>query len=214
MAYHVGIALGGSIRRLGDSEHIFTGLTDGWNKYIYGYISRLAWAAPFLILLVKSGHKGAIPTKELFGVHFHWKSFLTVLGASTVYVLCRMFFAHGGLWINPNIIILQELTKFLTVGFVEELVYRGFGLNMLSKILSVRGAYIVSSLFFSAVHIPAYFIHWYREGVFSLTEMAVQAATAFIFGFIFGIVFRKSRSVWAGVIVHFWYDFSFVLFAG
>lgn len=198
----------------GYSEHLFTSLPNNWNQYIYGYISRLIWAMPFLLLIVRDKYKGAIPSKKLLGFHFHWKSFLTVLAISTIYVLCTMFFIHGSWWINPNIIFWQVLSKFLVVGFVEELVYRGFGLNMLSNFSSGRTANIVSSLFFAAVHIPAYFIHWYCSGMFSLTEMITQVITAFIFGLIFGIVFRKSNSIWSSAIIHFWYDFSFVLFIG
>lgn len=198
----------------GYSEYFLSGLPDSWNQYIYGYISRLIWAMPFLLLIVGDKHKGTISCKQIFGFHFHWKSFLTVLVLSTIYVLCRMFFIHGGWWINPNIIFMQELSKFLVVGFAEELVYRGFGLNMLSNISNGRTANIVSGLFFAAVHVPAYFIHWYCDGTFLFTEMIIQAVTAFIWGLIFGVVFKKSRSVWASAIIHFWYDFAFILFIG
>lgn len=198
----------------GYSEHLLTGLPNGWNQYIYGYISRLIWAMPFLLILVRDKHKEAVLSKEVFGFNFHWRSFLTVFALSTIYVLCRMFFVHGGWWINPNIIFLQEISKFLVVGLVEELVYRGFGLNKLSNFLSGRTANVVSSLFFAALHIPAYFIHWYCDGMFSLTEMITQVITAFIFGLIFGIVFRKSKSIWPSAIIHFWYDFTFALFIG
>lgn len=197
----------------GYSEHLLTGLPNNWNQYIYGYISRLIWVMPFLLLTLKNKQK-AISSKKLFGFHFHWKSFLTVYALITIYVLCNMFFIHGGWWINPNIIFLQELSKYLIVGFVEELVYRGFGLNMLSNFSSERTANVVSSLFFAAVHIPAYFIHWHCNSVFSLTEMITQAITAFVFGLLFGIVFRKSKSVWSSAIIHFWYDFIYVLFIG
>jgi len=198
----------------GYSEHLLIALPNNWNRYIYGYISRLIWVMPFLFLLVRDKPKGEISSKQILGFHFHWKSFFMVLALSTIYVLCRMFFIHGGWWINPNIIFLQELSKFLVVGFVEELVYRSFGLNMLSSISNGRTANIVSSLFFAAVHIPAHFIHWYCDGIFSLTEMIIQVITAFIWGFIFGVVFRKSKSIWASAIIHCWYDFAFVLFIG
>lgn len=196
----------------GYSEHLMTNLPNNWNQYIYGYISRMIWAMPYLLLIVTGRQKGVISSKEVFRFSFHWKSFLTVFVLSTIYVLCGMFFIHGGYWINPNIILLQELSKFLVVGFAEELVYRGFGLNMLSNFLNERAANIVSCLFFAAVHIPAYFIHWYRDGILQLTDMIIQVITAFIWGLIFGVVFKKSKSIWSSAIIHFWYDFSFTLF--
>jgi len=198
----------------GYSKHFLTGLPNGWNQYLYGYISRLIWVSPFLFLAVREKPQKAIPPKQLFGFHLHWKSLLTALAASTIYVLCGMLFIHGGWWINPGIIIPQELFKFFIVGFVEELVYRGYGLNLLSTFMSGKRANIISSLFFAALHIPAYFIHWYRGQVFLLGVMLTQVTGSFILGLIFGVVFQKSRSVWASAAVHFWYDFSFVLFIG
>lgn len=198
----------------GYSEHLPTSLPNNWNWYVYGYISRLVWAMPFAFLIARDKHKGVISPKEVFGFHFHWTSFLTVLALSTIYVLCGMLFIHGSLWINPDFIFLQELSRFLVVGFVEELVYRGFGLNMLSNFSSEKTANIVSSLFFAAVHIPAYFIHWYYDGMFLLTEMITQVISVFILGLIFGMVFIKSKSIWPSAIIHFWYDFSFILFIG
>lgn len=113
---------------------------------------------------------------------------------------------------NPGIIFPQELLKFFIVGFVEELVYRGYGLNMLSTFMRGRRANIISSLFFAALHLPAYFIHWYRGQAFSLGTMLTQVTGSFVLGLIFGVVFQKSKSVWASAAVHFWYDFSFVTF--
>lgn len=198
----------------GYSRHLLASLPNDWNWYIYGYISRLIWVMPFILVIVRGKYKGAVSPKEIFGFHFHWKSFLMVLASSTIYVLCGMLFIHGSLWINPDFVFLQELSRFLVVGFVEELVYRGFGLNMLSNFSSGRTANIISSLFFAAVHIPAYFIHWYCDGMFLLTEMIIQVIFVFVLGLIFGIVFIKSKSIWSSTIIHFWWDFSFALFIG
>lgn len=198
----------------GYSKHLLINLPNDWNRYIYGYISRLIWAIPFLFLIVKEKHRETIQPEQIFRFHFHWKSFLTVFVLSTTFVLGKMFFNHGGWWINPNIFFLQELSKYLIVGFVEELVYRGFGLNMLSNFSSGRTAIVVSSLFFAALHIPAYFIHWYCDGVFLLATLISQIITVFIFGLIFGVVFQKSKSIWPVAIIHFWYDFIHVLLIG
>ncbi len=198
----------------GYSEHFLTSLPNDWNRYIYGYISRMVWSMPFLVLVVKETRKNAIPPKQVFGFHFHRKSFLAALALSTGFVLCGMYLTHGGWWTNPNIIFSQELSKFLIVGFVEELVYRGFGLTMLSQYMSGRKATVISALFFAALHIPAYFIHWYCDGIFLLTTMLTQLISAFLMGLMFGILFRKSKSVWASALVHFWYDFVFIVFIG
>ncbi len=198
----------------GYSKHLPISLPNDWNWYVYGVISRMIWVMPFILLVVRGKYQGLVLPKELFGFHFHWKSFLTVLALSTIYVLCAMLFTHGSLWRNPDFVLGQDLLRFSVVGFVEELVYRGFGLNMLSVSSSRRTAYVISSLFFAAVHIPAYFIRWFCGGPFLFTEMITQIITVFILGLIFGIVFVKSKSIWSSVIIHFWWDFMFVLFIG
>lgn len=117
----------------GYSDHFLTELSNGWNQYIYGYISRLIWVAPFIFLIVREKNEETIPLKRVFEFRFHWKSFVLILMTITTYVLCEMFLVHGRWWINPSIILSQELCKYLIVGFVEELVYRGFGYNVLSN---------------------------------------------------------------------------------
>lgn len=74
---------------------------------------------------------------------------------------------------------------------------------MLSGFSSERTAIIISSLFFAALHIPAYFIHWYCDGVFLLATLISQVTTVFIFGLIFGAVFQKNKSIWLVAIIHF-----------
>lgn len=100
----------------------------------------------------------------------------------------------------------------MIVGFVEELVYRGFGLNMLSKFISGATANIVQN--FCSSTYPRIFYPLVFDGIFSSTAMLVQAVTAFIWGLIFGIVFRKSKSIWPSTVIHFWYDFAYILFIG
>jgi len=198
----------------GYSEHFLTNLPNNWNQYIYGYVSRFIWAMPFLFLIIRERQRNTTLTKEIFKFHIHWKSFLLVFVISTIYILCGMVVTHGDWWFNPNIIFLQELFKFLIVGFTEELVYRGFGFHILSTYMNARKANIISNLFFTALHLPAYFIHWYCDHTFSLKEMLTQAAGVFILGLIFGIVFKKSKSIWPSAIIHFWYDFTFIILIG
>lgn len=198
----------------GYSERFFSGLPKEWMPYPYAYISRLIWVLPFLLLVLKEKNKGVIPPKQLFGFHFHRKSFLVALAVSTLYSLCGMLFSHGGWWTNPSLPVAQALLKYFIVGFVEEMVYRGLGMNWLSESMNERMANVISSFFFAALHLPAYFIHWYCGQPFLGMAMLTQAISAFILGLIFGVVFRKSKSVWASAIVHFWYDFAHVLFIG
>ena len=93
----------------------------------------------------------------------------------------------------------------LLIGLIEEIPYRGF---MLQK-FAARGGFwvgnLITSVLFLAVHVP---------GWIALHAMRVDTViTIFIFGFLMGIVFKYSDSLWAAAVTHSTNDFlSFVLF--
>lgn len=128
--------------------------------------------------------------------------------------MAGMYINHGSFWINHNILISQLLLKFLMVGFAEEIVYRGFGMNAFSAFMSERKANLLSAIYFIVLHFPSYLIHWYIEGTFAITAMLTQAVYVLILGLIFGYLFRKSKSILPPMIIHFWSDFASVLFIG
>ncbi len=129
-----------------------------------------------------------------------------------IYNLGAMLFNHGGLWVNPNFNFLKHFPTFIMVAFVEELVYRGWGLNTLSAFLSERKANVVSNLFFVLLHLPAYFIKLYLDGTFPIVAVVTQFV--FVLGLLFGYLYRKGKSLWSPMIVHFLADFLGVMMIG
>ena len=69
-------------------------------------------------------------------------SYIVVLSAIFIYVIVAMFVVHGGIWINPNEIIIGLVIKMVIVGLVEEIVYRGWGYNALKVHTTERKAII------------------------------------------------------------------------
>lgn len=129
-------------------------------------------------------------------------------------MIAGMFFNHGGFWINSEIYLSQELPKFLMVAFVEETVYRGWGMNAFSAFMSERKANILLTVYFIILHIPSYLIKWYLYGSISIEAMLVQAIYVLIMGLIMGYLFRKSKSLIPSMFIHFWSDFVSVLIIG
>lgn len=125
-----------------------------------------------------------------------------------------MLFNHGGLWLNPDFNFLIYFPTFITVAFCEELVYRGWGLNALSAFLPERTANIVSNIFFVLLHLPAYFIKFYLDGTFPVAAVVSQCIMVFILGLLFGFLYRKGKSLWSPIIVHFFADFLSVIMLG
>lgn len=196
------------------SAFLFPGMPDGWGGYIYGYLSRLIWSIPFIVLAVKNTGCVQLPAKKIFAFNVHWPSFLLVFTVITGYIMAGMLTNHGGIWRNPQILLMQELPKFLVVGFAEEMVYRGWGMNAFSAHMSSNRANLSASFYFVALHFPAYFIHWYLDGTFALSTMLTQAVYVFVLSLIFGWTFKKSQSIWPPMLIHFWSDFGSVLFIG
>lgn len=192
----------------------FLALPDRWGNYLYGYYSRMLWALPFLLLAMKYSSRLSVSFKGLFSSKIHWKSFLLLFFMITAYTVAAMYANHGGFWFHATINPAQELPKFLIVGFAEEMVYRGWGMNALASFMSVKAANICSSLYFVLLHFPSYFIHWFLDGNLALSTMLVQAVYVFVLGLIFGYIFRKSKSLLPSMFLHFWSDFASVLFVG
>ena len=198
----------------GYSSLLFGSMPDGWSGYIYGYLSRLVWAVPFIIFIFRYSAQISVNSRELFLHKIHWKSFLGFFFGITAYAIAGMILNHGGFWLNPDLNILQELPKFLIVGFVEEIVYRGWGMNAFAACMKEKKANIWASLYFVLLHFPSYFIHWYLDGTLALSAMLTQAVYVFVLGLVFGYLFRKSKSILPAAVIHFWSDFSSILFIG
>ncbi len=187
---------------------------DSWGNHLYNLFSRLIWAAPAIILL--RIYRNEIPTtmSHLFTNKPDTKPFIVSISVILLYHIGAMFIYHGGIWINPEFDFPKLLLMFISVAFVEELVYRGWGLNAFSKYLTVKKANIISSLCFVLLHLPAHFIKLILTGTFPLTAVAVQCVMVFILGLLFGYLYRKGNSLWSCMTVHFLADFLSVIMIG
>lgn len=204
---------------------LWTIVTNAWNytgiifdaqrgssiNYVYDFISRFIWAFPAFILLRYYAEDIPVTWGQLFRNKPDMKPFIITVVGVVIYILAAMFFNYGGFWINPSFSFLKHFPTFIMVAFVEELVYRGWGLNALSAFLSERKANIISNIFFVLLHLPAYFIKLYLTGKFPVTVVVSQCVFVLILGFIFGYLFQKGKSLWSPIIVHFLADFLSVM---
>jgi len=194
---------------------LFFGAQRGsWVNYIYDFISRFFWAAPAFVLLRLYANDVPTTWKELFTNRPHMKPLAITVAIIVLYSLGAMLFNHGGLWLNPSFNFLKHFPTFIMVAFVEELVYRGWGLNALSVFLSERKSNIVSTIFFVVLHLPAYFIKLYLNGTFPIVEVTTQCAFVLVLGLLFGYLYNKGKSLWSPMIVHFLADILSVMMIG
>lgn len=89
------------------------------------------------------------------------------------------------------------VVKMLGVGFLEELIFRGFLFKAMSKD-SVKWAIVVSSITFGLGHI----LNLFNGSGMDLTENLFQIASAMVIGFLYVIIFHRGGSLWPCILSH------------
>ena len=89
------------------------------------------------------------------------------------------------------------IVKMLCVGFLEELIFRGFLFKAMSRD-SIKWAVVVSSVTFGLGHI----INLLNGSGMGVAENLVQISFAVLIGFLYVILFHRGGSLWPCVISH------------
>lgn len=100
------------------------------------------------------------------------------------------------------------LVCMLFVGFIEEILMRGFLFKSIAK-ENVKGAIIISSITFGLGHI----INLINGSGANLIDNLLQIIFAMAIGFLFVLIFYVSGSIWPCVIVHSFINVTSVLVA-
>ena len=89
------------------------------------------------------------------------------------------------------------ICSMLCIGFLEELIFRGFLFNAMRKD-NLKAAMIVSSLTFGFGHI----VNLFNGSGAQLLSNLCQVCYAISAGFLFVIIFYKTKSLWACIFTH------------
>lgn len=89
------------------------------------------------------------------------------------------------------------IIKMLCVGFLEELIFRGFLFRAMSRD-SIRWAVVVSSVTFGLGHI----LNLINGSGMGLAENLVQIFFAVLIGFLYVILFHRGGSLWPCILSH------------
>ena len=117
-----------------------------------------------------------------------------------LYFLPLVLLATTNVWfgVRLNMTVLESVlyvVSMLCVGFLEEVIFRGFLFKALCKD-NVKTAIIISSVTFGIGHIVNLLN---GRGV---TETLLQVCYAVAIGFVFTIIFYKGKSLWPCIITH------------
>ena len=89
------------------------------------------------------------------------------------------------------------IIKMLCVGFLEELIFRGFLFKAMAKD-SIKWAVLVSSLTFGFGHI----VNLFNGSGMALTENLIQMVSAVIMGFLYVVIFYRGKSLLPCILSH------------
>ncbi|NMB55821.1 MAG: CPBP family intramembrane metalloprotease [Leptolinea sp.] len=108
-------------------------------------------------------------------------------------------------WSDGSLIILY-LLLYLSVGFVEEILFRGLMLSLMLRAWGktrrgILAAVVLSSVVFGVVHVVNLLM-----GRRDLLTTGTQILYALFFGVFFAACFLRSRSIWPVIFGHFLFD--------
>ena len=167
---------------------------------------RLAvWVLPVFLML---RFVDRVEPLRALGLVDNWKRGVLIgLGLSAVLLLgslLRFGLPHD---VSRNVTWNSALSTSFGIGFFEEIPFRGYILQKLQTRMNFWIANGLTSLVFVGLHLPGWFmLHLFTPGL---------ALNIFVLSFVWGLVFRYSRSLWSCIISHSANDFiSAVLFHG
>ncbi len=117
-----------------------------------------------------------------------------------------------------NISFHTLLNTVILAGLLEEIVFRGYILNKwinglssdtTDKSDSFWSANMYTSILFVLIHFPI----WLRTGQMVFPDVIGSMANIFLLSLLFGYLYKKTNSLWTGIIIHAAYNLFVVIFS-
>lgn len=174
-------------------------------------IKIVVWAVPALYLIVRHQKLLEISLNEMFAANVKWRTYLPWFVFFTAYIGAGALMTRGTLSLSPSF-ELSQLIVVLFVGFTEEIVFRGWLLNLTIRVWGERKKWLaiaLNSILFLLIHFPV----WIAAGQFASMFTSLNFVAILAISLIFSTTFLKSRSIWVPIALHaFWDLLLFLLY--
>lgn len=176
---------------------------NGWFAAINGIVSNLCFIIPCIIVW-KVFEKSKLTHMGLLNIKYGYKDFLVglVLGAISMTVVAIILVLFGQVQLTnkltqPNISfsMFTGLILFISVGFGEEILGRGYIISVLKQIKNKWTILVVSALIFSLLH----------GGNPNVTLLALT--NIFFVGMLFGYMYLKLDNIWMPIGYHIMWNY-------
>ena len=161
------------------------------NFVIYG----VWWSGFAFSLIYYFRNRLSWDLKEMLTKKPHMKTLLIALLIILVYYF--ICWAVAGFRFDFKMNWLDYFLTVVGVGIFEESVFRGWFYNAWSTLVKEKYANIISAAMFVFIHYP----RWFQLGR-TVGDIVYGSIYVFVLGVLFGVLFRKNRSIWTPAIVH------------
>lgn len=171
------------------------------------FVKNLVWTLPAVLLIHHFKLDVYVSLKEMFSVKINWLKYLPTFMLFTVYLLGGAILLNGKLEIASGFGF-DEVIVLLFVGITEELVFRGWLLNItISEDKKWRYIFI-NAIIFLAIHFPI----WIQQGVFISSFTSFGFLCILILSIIFSCTFVKSKNILVPIALHMYWDLLVFMF--
>lgn len=172
-----------------------------------GIIKGLVWVLPAVCLIRYFRDEVFIRQKEMFTNRVNLWKYLPVFLGFSLYLLLGAWITRGKLAISDSFGC-KELIIVLFVGITEEMVFRGWLLNVTVRENRKWLPILINAGMFLLIHFPK----WIASGTFLATMTSGNALTVPILSVIFSWTFLKSKNIWVPITLHMHWDLLVFLF--
>ena len=170
-------------------------------------IKNCVWTLPAILLIHHFKSDVYISLKEMFSVKVNWLKYLPIFIVFSVYLLGGAILQNGKLEIASDFGF-DKLIITLFVGITEELVFRGWLLNITISEDKKWRYILVNAIIFLALHFPI----WISEGVFISNFASFGFLSVIVLSVIFSHTFIKSKNIVVPIALHMYWDLLVFMF--
>lgn len=172
-----------------------------------GIIKNLVWTLPAIILIYHFKSDVYITLKEMFSSKVNWLKYLPIFFIFTVWILGGSILRNGKLEIVSNFGI-NEVMIVIFVGLTEEMVFRGWLLNVTIREDKKWICILVNAVMFLIIHFPKYIYNGTLSSIFTSFDFLGIVVLSIIFSH----TFIKSKNILVPITLHMYWDLLAFMF--
>lgn len=156
------------------------------------------WTIPCIFLLKKYSKDVVVPVEDMFINKFKIRPYIIGLSLLALCLIGISYIENGSIAISKTFDPISLIGVVLFVGITEEMVFRGWILNVLLTRMKLIYALIIDAILFLSIHFPI----WIYKGIFYENLMSGSFISVIILSIMFSMLFIKSKNILVPIVFH------------